>query len=98
MSETNKNNIPEEPRKAAPGEGIRSMKSTWAFRAINFELYAKPSELMNSLNSVSQFHINSSFRYCDNGHRISLDHFRLRIHRLDEKSIRRPRVLQRREE
>lgn len=25
-----------------PGEGIRSMKSTMAFRAINFELYAKP--------------------------------------------------------
>lgn len=40
--------IPEEPRKAAPGEGIRSMKATYAFRAINFELYAKPSELKNS--------------------------------------------------
>lgn len=25
-----------------PGEGIRSMRSTTAFRAINFELYAKP--------------------------------------------------------
>lgn len=36
--------VPEEPRKAAPGEGIRSMRSTWAFRAINFELYAKPSK------------------------------------------------------
>lgn len=36
--------VPEEPRKAGPGEGIRSMKSTWAFRAINFELYAKPSK------------------------------------------------------
>lgn len=36
--------IPEEPKKAAPGEGIRSMRATYAFRAINFELYAKPSE------------------------------------------------------
>lgn len=25
-----------------PGEGIRSMRSTTAFRVINFELYAKP--------------------------------------------------------
>lgn len=25
-----------------PGEGLRSMKSTTAFRVINFELYAKP--------------------------------------------------------
>lgn len=36
--------VPEEPRKAAPGEGIRSMRATYAFRAINFELYAKPSK------------------------------------------------------
>jgi Domain of unknown function (DUF4500) len=42
-NEVNKG-IPEEPKKAAPGEGIRSMKATYAFRAINFELYAKPSE------------------------------------------------------
>lgn len=34
-----------EPHKPTPGEGIRSMKSTTAFRAINFELYAKPSKL-----------------------------------------------------
>lgn len=25
-----------------PGDGIRSMKSTNLFRAVNFELYAKP--------------------------------------------------------
>lgn len=29
---------------SAAGEGIRSMKSTYAFRLINYELYAKPSE------------------------------------------------------
>lgn len=38
-------NIAQEPIKAAPGDGIRSMKATYAFRAINFELYAKPSKL-----------------------------------------------------
>lgn len=29
--------------KPAPGDGLRSLKSTLGFRAINFELYAKPS-------------------------------------------------------
>lgn len=28
--------------KHQPGEGIRSMKTTSLFRAVNFELYAKP--------------------------------------------------------
>lgn len=30
--------------KPAPGDGLRSLKSTLGFRAINFELYAKPSK------------------------------------------------------
>lgn len=30
-----------EPQQA-PGEGIRSLKTTGVFRAVNFELYAKP--------------------------------------------------------
>lgn len=33
---TNQKNEP------APGDGIRSLKSTGIFRAVNFELYAKP--------------------------------------------------------
>jgi hypothetical protein len=28
--------------KQTPGEGIRSLKTSAAFRALNFELYAKP--------------------------------------------------------
>lgn len=28
--------------KHQPGDGIRSMRSTTLFRAVNFELYAKP--------------------------------------------------------
>lgn len=31
-----------EQQKYQPGEGIRSMRSTGVFRAVNFELYAKP--------------------------------------------------------
>lgn len=31
-----------EQHKYQPGEGIRSMRSTGVFRAVNFELYAKP--------------------------------------------------------
>ena len=31
-------------RKSAPGDGIRSLKSSYAFRLINYELYVKPSE------------------------------------------------------
>ncbi|XP_055843986.1 small integral membrane protein 8 isoform X2 [Episyrphus balteatus] len=30
-------------RTAAPGDGVRSIKTTNVFRAINFELYAKPN-------------------------------------------------------
>lgn len=32
----------DKPPQYQPGEGIRSMRSTGVFRAINFELYAKP--------------------------------------------------------
>lgn len=35
-------NIKSETRTQQPGDGIRSLRSTMAFRAINFELYAKP--------------------------------------------------------
>lgn len=33
---------PIETAKAKPGDGIRSLQSTTVFRALNFELYAKP--------------------------------------------------------
>ncbi|KAL0106578.1 hypothetical protein PUN28_016343 [Cardiocondyla obscurior] len=31
-------------REAAPGDGLRSLRSTTLFRAVNFELYAKPNK------------------------------------------------------
>ncbi|XP_051174072.1 small integral membrane protein 8 [Leptopilina boulardi] len=37
----------------APGEGIRSLKSTPIFRAINFELYAKPNIVIMALGAVA---------------------------------------------
>lgn len=48
-SKNEANKAPQEAPKAAPGEGIRSMRATYAFRAINFELYAKPSECQQLL-------------------------------------------------
>jgi hypothetical protein len=40
----NNSNEPKETRKPQPGEGIRSLRSSYAFRMINYELYAKPSK------------------------------------------------------
>ncbi|XP_065095401.1 small integral membrane protein 8 [Ochlerotatus camptorhynchus] len=37
----------------APGDGIRSMRSTNVFRAINFELYAKPNAVIMGLGLVA---------------------------------------------
>jgi hypothetical protein len=34
--------IPKKPHFSQAGDGLRSLKSTTAFRAINFELYVKP--------------------------------------------------------
>ncbi|PZC87029.1 small integral membrane protein 8 [Helicoverpa armigera] len=35
-----------------PGEGIRSMRSTTAFRVINFELYAKPNIVIMTIGAA----------------------------------------------
>ncbi|XP_013144371.1 PREDICTED: small integral membrane protein 8 [Papilio polytes] len=36
-------------RNEKPGEGLRSLRSTTAFRVINFELYAKPNIVIMGL-------------------------------------------------
>lgn len=33
----------------APGDGLRSLRSTGIFRAVNFELYAKPNAVIMTL-------------------------------------------------
>ncbi|XP_001653136.2 small integral membrane protein 8 [Aedes aegypti] len=38
---------------SAPGDGIRSMRSTNVFRAINFELYAKPNAIVMGIGLVA---------------------------------------------
>uniref|UniRef100_A0A336KE03 Small integral membrane protein 8 n=1 Tax=Culicoides sonorensis TaxID=179676 RepID=A0A336KE03_CULSO len=40
------------PQTAQPGDGIRSLRSTMAFRAINFELYAKPNIVIMTLGLI----------------------------------------------
>ena len=86
MSENkNEPKIAEQPKKAEPGEGIRSMKSTTAFRAINFELYAKPSKYAISfLQFKNKFIYVMAFRYCGDGHWINLHNKCVRIHSLHE--------------
>lgn len=39
---TDKQDSTQKPPEHKPGDGIRSMRSTTLFRAVNFELYAKP--------------------------------------------------------
>lgn len=40
----------------APGDGIRSMRSTNVFRAINFELYAKPVRLFYQILLIFHYY------------------------------------------
>lgn len=48
-------------RKSAPGDGIRSLKSSYAFRLINYELYVKPSK--SSSNFINSFEISTACIY-----------------------------------
>ncbi|XP_043478751.1 small integral membrane protein 8 [Leptopilina heterotoma] len=36
-----------------PGDGIRSLKSTPLFRAINYELYIKPNKVIMAIGAVA---------------------------------------------
>ncbi|CAH1368646.1 unnamed protein product [Tenebrio molitor] len=38
-----------EKKEPTPGDGLRSVKTTNLFRAVNFELYAKPAAWLTSL-------------------------------------------------
>ncbi|KXJ75845.1 small integral membrane protein 8 [Aedes albopictus] len=57
MSEAPQKPPPAPPKQAtssaAPGDGIRSMRSTNVFRAINFELYAKPNAIVMGIGLVA---------------------------------------------
>lgn len=38
---------------AAPGDGLRSLKSTMLFRAVNYELYVKPNKMIMIFGAVT---------------------------------------------
>jgi len=38
---------------STPGEGIRSLETTGVFRAVNFELYAKPNKWMMGFGIIA---------------------------------------------
>lgn len=40
--------------KAEPGDGLRSLKSTMLFRAINYELYVRPVRLRKKLKILME--------------------------------------------
>lgn len=40
--------------KAEPGDGLRSLKSTMLFRAINYELYIRPVRLHQKLKILME--------------------------------------------
>jgi hypothetical protein len=44
---------PIEPPSATPGDGIRTLKTSGVFRAVNFELYAKPVRLLKLCNILT---------------------------------------------
>lgn len=46
MAEKPESKPAEKPPTHQPGDGIRSMRSTTLFRAVNFELYAKPVSIL----------------------------------------------------
>ncbi|KAG5680731.1 hypothetical protein PVAND_010221 [Polypedilum vanderplanki] len=52
-SNDNVNKISEQSPKHAPGDGIRSLKSSYAFRLINYELYVKPNIVVMSIGLVA---------------------------------------------
>ncbi|XP_015604404.1 small integral membrane protein 8 [Cephus cinctus] len=38
---------------ASPGDGLRSLRSTMLFRAINYELYVKPNSVIMAMGIVA---------------------------------------------
>ncbi|XP_012141882.1 small integral membrane protein 8 [Megachile rotundata] len=45
----------EKKNKPEPGDGLRSLKSTTLFRAINYELYVKPNKVIMILGAITMF-------------------------------------------
>lgn len=41
--------------KVEPGDGLRSLKSTMLFRAINYELYIRPNKMIMIFGTIAMF-------------------------------------------
>ncbi|XP_012284114.1 small integral membrane protein 8 [Orussus abietinus] len=48
-----KSKMEQKNKDPAPGDGIRSLRSTMMFRAINYELYAKPNAIIMGLGIIA---------------------------------------------
>lgn len=46
---------PETVAESSPGDGIRSLKTSRAFRIVNFELYTKPVRLHSHTFNITLF-------------------------------------------
>lgn len=57
---TDKEPKSEKPQQHQPGDGIRSMRSTTLFRAVNFELYAKPVSCLSLIHAKYSCHSENS--------------------------------------
>lgn len=51
MSNIGKTQMNKNVRETVPGDGLRSLRSTMLFRAVNYELYIKPVRLYEK-NSI----------------------------------------------
>ncbi|XP_076758649.1 small integral membrane protein 8 [Xylocopa sonorina] len=40
---------------SAPGDGLRSLRSTILFRAVNYELYIKPNKMIMIFGTIAMF-------------------------------------------
>lgn len=80
----NSSNEPKEARKPQPGDGIRSMKSSYAFRLINYELYVKPSK--NNFNIFLKMRskiLNLFLRHFRHGNWLGCHYWRFRLYSMD---------------
>lgn len=91
---TDKSAPTEEPKKYQPGEGIRSMRSTSLFRAVNFELYAKPVSITSNSNNELELTISIVIpEHSDNDDWCDLFRYRIGLHHIHAIQIREPRLL-----
>ncbi|KAM0730670.1 Small integral membrane protein 8 [Formica fusca] len=56
-------------RETTPGDGLRSLRSTSLFRAINFELYVKPNKTVMILGIVAMLGCSGYIFYMNSGQR-----------------------------